>query len=1204
MSVESQNPADDLPDNPPSLNEEGQVLGFLMHMWGGELNGVLDEGAGDEADEDDDESPPRNLSDISEGEFYHVWTLLEKHGIKIGDDLADPEKGADWIKEFVYRRLLPPWAHKLDDAVRYRYLTPKDEDLGLSQNAIVDRVRRSTYDDIEWLLEYRAGKLDGSDNLHYCQTHPRANEKPVLTPALEKAIADFLIQVVKIPQGKGKRQKTVPTLNEKNLKKLFPYLPTKGQPELIAVIEELMAKLGLDLTDEAGESIPVEKRLVLGNGSADVMRKYLLSRIDRGKNEEVIVVKQNELVSHYDHFYASYRRPEYPAGYVLPTREANMVNFAGGKGIDYYYNPDDPKYNPGGDKTVGPWYNEKTVPRDRNLFDIKKIAALITPKTRCIWFAEKAPLSEENIQELQAMLDAHPNQNITIIDQQGGRTLEAGGVDRDCFIGNQLDQSTFTLFGDMVKNKVAEQFQAAYGVFSGGNYERDKELIELTSKVDSMGICSNAFGLLLMRLVTQLALKELNFGEPEVKESEEAPSAKEALEGYLSKIRRLANLLGRWQSKNEVDLELSGEAGEASLAERKCLAMMLWEKMLELGLDKDIDIDALCRGKSKEQLNRALGRILAHSPDWAGEQQSRAREDSASDADMVSDIKQALEALYQEAQARGDTLTVSDLARYAHYEIRGKDFLASLERQKKFQAMLVELVGEEDKEELLGAESEIEGYGYQTEALADLLMEKYRSDLGGLVGKVEMLKGDLPDLKLVQAIGCDEAALAKAAGKDERAAFMALASQIMKNKVIFNNIGNTMPQIEPPKAYFKAIKKAFNFIKKGKNWTVDFNNIIGHFINRRLYHVGADLRDRCGFEVTENMDDFYEDMGERILFGNGSSDIIFKTIAARINPGDKVVILGDAQYPLLDALIHLFGGIPVYCPLTKDKKPDYEKLDELVRDPRVKMVSLNIPNNPEGYSWGKKDLKQITKVVDGCGNQNITYFQDCAYDVVAWDAEGNPVKFADANGENLTVDYIGKYTDRVTVHSFSPSKRASVLGPRSGHAYISGDLSDADPFMHALHDIDSMLGENNPFGKFLYEILIDHPEYRVDVKELRKRAKDLAGGLNSIDGVNCPMPFGGLYVFFEADFDELDMKDAVEFCTKLNDEKNVLLTNGPGFGPAASNKFKARSIFFLPPTTNAETVERIREFVENHRMGGAQRIGDEQQAGDDYAVAA
>ncbi len=97
---------------------------------------------------------------------------------------------------------------------------------------------------------------------------------------------------------------------------------------------------------------------------------------------------------------------------------------------------------------------------------------------------------------------------------------------------------------------------------------------------------------------------------------------------------------------------------------------------------------------------------------------------------------------------------------------------------------------------------------------------------------------------------------------------------------------------------------------------------------------------------------------EWICYSPGIVPAVNYIIQAFCHPGDKVIIQNPVYYPFAQAIVNN-GAQVIYNPLVKIENQyemDFDNLEEIVKDSRVKLLILCNPHNPIGRVWRREDL--------------------------------------------------------------------------------------------------------------------------------------------------------------------------------------------------------------------------------------------------------
>jgi cystathionine beta-lyase len=102
---------------------------------------------------------------------------------------------------------------------------------------------------------------------------------------------------------------------------------------------------------------------------------------------------------------------------------------------------------------------------------------------------------------------------------------------------------------------------------------------------------------------------------------------------------------------------------------------------------------------------------------------------------------------------------------------------------------------------------------------------------------------------------------------------------------------------------------------------------------------------------------------------------LYTAVQAFTEPGDQVLIQPPVYHPFTYA-IERNDRIPARSPLILENgryRMDYETLEQLARDPSVKLSILCSPHNPVGRVWTLEELRQFGEI---CGANGVTVISD------------------------------------------------------------------------------------------------------------------------------------------------------------------------------------------------------------------------------------
>jgi len=276
---------------------------------------------------------------------------------------------------------------------------------------------------------------------------------------------------------------------------------------------------------------------------------------------------------------------------------------------------------------------------------------------------------------------------------------------------------------------------------------------------------------------------------------------------------------------------------------------------------------------------------------------------------------------------------------------------------------------------------------------------------------------------------------------------------------------------------------------------------------------------------------------EQIVVNIGAKHSVYNAMQAVLDPGD-VVILPTPYWLTYPECVKLAGA--KLRVIKTSRQNSYKLTPEQLKKaigPKTRMLVLNSPNNPGGFTYTPDELAQIAKLLEGT---DVVVMSDEIYERLVYDGT-KFVSFA-----SLSQD---AYDRTLTINGFS--KTYSMTGWRLG--YTAGPI-DVIKAMGRLQDHST----SNPvtFVQDAAITALKDPGNEVEKMrlEFEKRAKFMAERLNSIKGVKCTPATGAFYCFpdISAHFGKtkggIELKGSMDFAKALLDQANVAVVPGLPFG--------------------------------------------------------
>ena len=275
---------------------------------------------------------------------------------------------------------------------------------------------------------------------------------------------------------------------------------------------------------------------------------------------------------------------------------------------------------------------------------------------------------------------------------------------------------------------------------------------------------------------------------------------------------------------------------------------------------------------------------------------------------------------------------------------------------------------------------------------------------------------------------------------------------------------------------------------------------------------------------------------ENILVSSGAKHSLFNILQAICNPGDEVIFQSPywVSYPEMVKLARA-NSVIVNAGVETGYKILPGDLDKAITD-KTKVFLFNSPSNPTGAVYSKKEILALAEVLKG---KDIFILSDEIYEKIIFDGEEHFSIGA--------VDFLKEKT--ITVNGVS--KAYAMTGWRIGYA---GGPKNIIKLARNLQSHSTSNAASISQAAAQAALSRHSEEINEMVKEFKKRRDFIVSELNKIDGIECPMPKGAFYVFYDVssyygkNINGLEIKDSTSFCNYILSSQNVGLVPGVAFG--------------------------------------------------------
>jgi tyrosine aminotransferase len=303
---------------------------------------------------------------------------------------------------------------------------------------------------------------------------------------------------------------------------------------------------------------------------------------------------------------------------------------------------------------------------------------------------------------------------------------------------------------------------------------------------------------------------------------------------------------------------------------------------------------------------------------------------------------------------------------------------------------------------------------------------------------------------------------------------------------------------------------------------------------------------------------------EDVFLTCGCSQAIDLALTALANPGgEHEILIPRPGFSLYRALLDSKGIAYKYYDLDSNQKwqVNISSLKSLVSE-RTAGILINNPSNPCGSNFSREHIESL---IDFAGERNLPILADEIYAHMAF------------NGDFHSLASVAK--GRVPViHLGGTAKRFIIPGWRVGWIGIfDSDVPRLQQVRQGISDLSMLtLGPSSVLQATLPSLLREtSAEYHKRNLEMMKiNADTIRDKLAAVNGLRVIPADGTMYVLVEIDSERLNVKDDVEFSTRLLEEQAVFVLPGQCF--QIPNFF--RIVITAPQPLIIEACDRISKF--------------------------
>lgn len=279
------------------------------------------------------------------------------------------------------------------------------------------------------------------------------------------------------------------------------------------------------------------------------------------------------------------------------------------------------------------------------------------------------------------------------------------------------------------------------------------------------------------------------------------------------------------------------------------------------------------------------------------------------------------------------------------------------------------------------------------------------------------------------------------------------------------------------------------------------------------------------------------DPKRNLILTPGTQAALFVALAARVDPGDRVVVM-DPDYLFSARILRFLGADVGYAPLRLNDgcyEPDLDLIETEFRDRNARHLVFSHPNNPTGAVFSRETIAAIAELVVRFG---VSVVADELYSRLLYTDRPFPHVAAEPGAFEHVATLLG------------PSKTELLSGYRIG--VLVGD----DPLMRAAENVMSILSLRAPaYAQHVLKGWLGPDSlWLVDrIEAFRSLRAMTIGRLGQVPWMKIHPQEGTAYLW--ADLRALERSD-VEIGKALARDAKMLISPGYQFGPASAGHIR------------------------------------------------
>lgn len=314
---------------------------------------------------------------------------------------------------------------------------------------------------------------------------------------------------------------------------------------------------------------------------------------------------------------------------------------------------------------------------------------------------------------------------------------------------------------------------------------------------------------------------------------------------------------------------------------------------------------------------------------------------------------------------------------------------------------------------------------------------------------------------------------------------------------------------------------------------------------------------------------------DNVIVANGCSGALELALTSLLDPGTTLLVPSPG-FPLYQVIAESHGAKVIQYRLNPDRnwECDMDHLKEIISTHSdIRAMVVNNPSSPTGCVFSES---HIVEILEFARVNRLPIVSDEVYgDLTFGSNKFYPMAQIAAR--------LGRHVPVITTSGLS--KQYLLPGWRIGwlafHDNVSGSLKEVLAGAKRLAQVT--MGISHPAQAVIPTILNPVTPGMATWKQhirniLERQSKYLSARLAHCQGLTVVPPQGSMYAIVKIDTSILNMKDDIEFASKLLEEENVFVLPGSSMG--AQNVF--RVVYCSPEKVLEAASNRIENFCRRH----------------------